>query len=602
MNIFRNIFLSVFMLSSFIGVQAQENLHDNFSHIVVRGQTLMSISRMYGVAINDIIALNPGSDKQIRVGEVLRIPQQSTSPDGGVRRLHFHTIQPGETLYRLTQKYQVDASYICNANPGLSAQNFRSGQVIIIPLSEQKKVEEIPNGTKKQKTTSSPCREMHKVKRKEPIFSISSEYGISEKALIDANPELKTEKLKKGKFLCIPYPIKEVKKEGTKRPARIPSNEELINQNRKETEHLNKIKAALLLPFQLDATSGQQKLMIEYYEGFLLAVDSLKSQGINIDLHVFDTGGKNSSIAPLLSQPELKGMDIIFGPGHAEHVKPLSEFAKANNIRLVVPFTSKDDEVFNNPGMYQINTPQSYLYAQVFKLFADHFRNYNIVFVEVGEDEKTDYIKGLKQELDAQNIVYKSIPMPEVVENEEGEPTVPGVTTALDSLRHNIIVPTSGSNVALVKLMPLLQFVLRSENNPYTLHMFGYPEWQKYYNDHLQAFYELDTYFYSSFYTNNLLKASKDFHNNYRRWYNKEMANTYPKYGMLGFDTGFWFLKALNQYGSKLEENVNEFDIVPVQTGFHFERVNNWGGFINKKVFFIHMTSNHELIKLDFEQ
>ena len=192
--------------------------------------------------------------------------------------------------------------------------------------------------------------------------------------------------------------------------------------------------------------------------------------------------------------------------------------------------------------------------------------------------------------------------MPEVVENEEGEPTVPGVTAALDSLRNNIIVPTSGSNVALVKLMPLLQFVHRSENNPYTLHMFGYPEWQKYYNDHLQAFYELDTYFYSSFYTNNLLKASKDFHNNYRRWYNKEMANTYPKYGMLGFDTGFWFLKALDQYGSKLEENINAFDIIPVQTGFHFERVNNWGGFINKKVFFIHMTRNHELIKLDFEQ
>ena len=104
MNIFRNIFLSVFMLSSFIGLQAQGNLHDNFSHTVVRGQTLMSISRMYGVTINDIIALNPGSDKQIRVGEVLRIPQQSTSPDGSVRRLHFHTIQPGETLYRLTQK------------------------------------------------------------------------------------------------------------------------------------------------------------------------------------------------------------------------------------------------------------------------------------------------------------------------------------------------------------------------------------------------------------------------------------------------------------------------------------------------------------------
>ena len=46
---------------------------------------------------------------------------------------------------------------------------------------------------------------MHKVKRKETIFSVSREYGISEQELIDANPELK-KGMKKGQFLCIPYP------------------------------------------------------------------------------------------------------------------------------------------------------------------------------------------------------------------------------------------------------------------------------------------------------------------------------------------------------------------------------------------------------------
>jgi len=30
--------------------------------------------------------------------------------------------------------------------------------------------------------------------------------------------------------------------------------------------------------------------------------------------------------------------------------------------------------------------------------------------------------------------------------------------------------------------------------------------------------------------------------------------------------------------------------------------VNNWGGFINKKVFFIHFTKDHELIKMDFDR
>ena len=303
-------------------------------------------------------------------------------------------------------------------------------------------------------------------------------------------------------------------------------------------------------------------------------------------------------------------MDIIFGPGHAEHVKPISDFCQENGIRLVIPFTSKESEVFTNPHIYQINTPQSYLYAQVYKLFADQFAAYNIVFVEINDGkDKTDYIKGLKLELDTRGIGHKTIPMPEIVEETKGTGedkeeviTVPGLTNTLDSTKHNIIIPTSGTNTALTQLLPLIQLVVRTDEVPYQVHLFGYPEWQKYYNDHLQAFYELDTYFYSSFYTNNLLPSSKAFHNKFRSLFNKEMHLTYPKYGMLGFDTGYYFLRGLSRYGSKLEENLPKYDIVPVQTGFHFERVNNWGGFINKKVFFVHMTSDHELIKMDFEQ
>lgn len=614
MNFFKRISVALMLVGSSIVAMAQAPQQDNtFLHTIMRGQTLYSISTMYGVSVDDIVSLNPGSDKQVKAGETLRIPQQTKKADGTVQnRLHFHTIQAGETLYRITQKYQVSADIICRANPGLSAENFRTGQVIVIPMTEQvttpAPVAPVQEVKEDKKETTSPCREMHKVKRKETIFSISRMYGISEKELIDANPELKTEKLKKGKFLCIPY--KKQLELVIKTPERTPSNEELFTKSQPATKELGSIDAALVLPFQLDAAGGQQTLMLEYYEGFLLAVDSLKKQGANINLHVFDTGERTASVDNILAKPELKQMDVIFGPGHAEHLKPLSDFAKENGIRLVVPFTSKDSEVFTNPYLYQVNTPQSYLYAQVYKLFAEQFAEYNIVFVEINDGkDKTDYIKGLQQELDTRGIRHQTIPMPEIVEETKGEGeekeeiiTVPGLTNALDSTKHNIIIPTSGTNTALTKLLPLIQLVVRTDETPYQVHLFGYPEWQKYYNDHLQAFYELDTYFYSSFYTNNLLPSSKNFHNKFHNMFNKEMHTTYPKYGMLGFDIGYYFLKGLKTYDSKLEENLSTYDIVPVQTGFHFERVNNWGGFINKKVFFIHMTRDHELIKMDFEQ
>ena len=617
MDFIKRISLAFLLLGTSVTGMAQTPQSDNsFSHTVMRGQTLYSIASMYGVSMDDIVGLNPGSDKQLKAGQTLRIPQQTKSADGAVqRRLHFHTIQPGETLYRITQKYQVSADIICKANPGLSAQNFRTGQVIVIPITESTVKPTQPVATqpeapaqKVEKQPASPCREMHKVKRKETIFSISRQYGISEKELIDANPELKKSKLKRGKYLCIPH--KKVVEKKPQLELRIPSNEELIAKSQPVTKKLESIDAALVLPFQLDVAGGQQALMVEYYEGFLLAVDSLKREGVNINLHVFDTGERTASLDALLAKPELKQMDIIFGPGHAEHVKPISDFCQENGIRLVIPFTSKESEVFTNPHIYQINTPQSYLYAQVYKLFADQFAAYNIVFVEINDGkDKTDYIKGLKLELDTRGIGHKTIPMPEIVEETKGTGedkeeviTVPGLTNALDSTKHNIIIPTSGTNTALTQLLPLIQLVVRTDEVPYQVHLFGYPEWQKYYNDHLQAFYELDTYFYSSFYTNNLLPSSKAFHNKFRSLFNKEMHLTYPKYGMLGFDTGYYFLRGLSRYGSKLEENLPKCDIVPVQTGFHFERVNNWGGFINKKVFFVHMTSDHELIKMDFKQ
>lgn len=48
------------------------------------------------------------------------------------------------------------------------------------------------------------CRYMHKILRKETVYSISKLYGIQEQELIKANPEIKDRKLKRGKFLCIP--------------------------------------------------------------------------------------------------------------------------------------------------------------------------------------------------------------------------------------------------------------------------------------------------------------------------------------------------------------------------------------------------------------
>ena len=584
------------------GMMMAQSTSGHFLHTVTKGQSLYSISSMYNVPISDIVKLNPGSDERIKVGQALKIPQTSAE-----NQVVFHTIQAGETLYKLSVKHGVSVERICRANPGLSVKNFRVGQVIAIPPKGKATSEvttQAPDPAPQVQTTPKEplkpkCRDMHKIQRKETVYSISRMYGITEEELIAANPEIKNKKLKKGKFLCIPYSQKlvaETPKTPVQQDDSTLTDAQLFDKNKKESKKIATIKAAIVLPFNTDGTGNkdEQVRMVEYYEGFLMAVDSLKEKGVSIDLYTYDSGKTTASVNQVLSKPEMKTMDVIFGPAHADQVKPMADFAEKHNLRLVVPFTSKGDDVFNNPSVYQINTPQSYLYSEVYEHYLRKFPNAHVVFLDAntGHTDKVDFIKGLKEELKNRQMTFKEL---------KGEDINPeGMKLVVDSLRENVIIPTSGRNVALIKILP--QMIVTSREHPnYNMKLFGYPEWQTYTDDHLASFFELDTYFYSSFYTNNLFPEAIQFTNAYRKWYSKDMANTFPKYGMLGFDTAYFFLLGLHKYGTNFEENMNQMMLTPIQTGFKFDRVNNWGGFINRKVFFVNFTKNYELIKLDFE-
>ena len=225
-----------------------------------------------------------------------------------------------------------------------------------------------------------------------------------------------------------------------------------------------------MLPFMTDGSGNrdEQIRMVEYYEGFLMAVDSLKEKGVSIDIYTYDTYNNTSSVKSILAKDEMKNMNIIFGPAYPEQVKPVADFAKKNNIRLVIPFTSKGNEVFNNPSIYQINTPQSYLYSEVYEHFTRKFTNANVIFLDAedGDKDKADFIKGLKEELKGKHIPFTEL---------KGEAITPeSLKGAMNATLDNVFIPTSGTNIALIKLLPQLIVTLR-DNPDYRMQLFGYP-------------------------------------------------------------------------------------------------------------------------------
>ena len=606
-------------LLAFGAQRAMAQSGNEFFHTVTKGQGLYSISRMYGVTEAEIIRLNPGSEVVIKVGQQLRIPQNKKSentsnvPQVQTGEERFHTIKTGETLYRLTVIYGLTAREICNANPGLSAENFKVGQVIVIPEREvttpestQPKVTEpapiaAQPSSPKAEEKASRCRTEHLVKRKENIYRISRMYGISELELVNANPELRERKMRIGEVLCIPYSKTEQEEKQEQQEIApvvtvIPTDEELFAELKVVPEDIEQIKTAIILPLMLnDSVSSEQMKMVEFYEGALLALDSLKKQGVSVDLHVYDSGDKWTSIQSILDKPEMKEMNLIIGPVYDTHIAEAAVFAENNGIRMVVPFARQVDAVFTNPYVYQVNTPQSYFYSEVYDHFFMQFPQPNVVFFESPEEKDDDLISGFKRELSYRNVPY-TVLLADTATNKDT------ILTHLDTQRQNILMMTSDKSGCLNNMVPVFQLLVRdTASTKFDISLFGYPQYQVYTNNHLASFYEIGTYFYSSFYTNNLLPEAKAFHQKYRRTYSKEIVNRYPKYAILGFDVTYYFLKAMHLYGTDMDNRLNEMQYTPLQTGFKFERVNNWGGFINRKVFFVHFSRDYNLQTIDFD-
>jgi len=567
-----------------------------FYHTVERGQTVYSIAKMYDVKVEDVHKLNPGSNEAIKAGEKLKIPQKKVVAKKEVKtgqsdEYIFHTIQTRETLYGVSKKYNVSGESIIEANPGLSQETFSIGKTIRIPTGVTKKqtaeIIQKDNGAKEVYYT---------VPEGETKYNICKKFKISDKELDKLNPEL-AGGLRAGMTIRIPLRINE---NDLPKEADQDANEvNAMLKIKKEIKRLNAARIALLLPYDANISNSTElkKSMVEYYEGMLLAADSLRNIGNVVELFAYDIGEEGSAITKKILQEEsekLKKVHVIIGGYSNEQIKLIADFAKKNKIKYVIPFTQRNDDVLNNAYVFQVNTPQSYLYANATSAGANLFAKHNIIFLDTKDkDEQTEFIKEFKQELKDRHISYKDV----VYDAGKFEANI---LSQLSTTKPNMIMPVSQSLDALLKIKSILRLI--TETKPeYNITLFGYPIWQTYSKDCLEDFHALDTYIYTRFYADNLNPNVKKFYDRYKNWYSKTPMATFHKYAMLGYDTGMFFFSAIQNYGSDFESKLPDINYRSIQTGFNFERVNNWGGFINTNIYIIHYGKDFTITRSDFK-
>lgn len=570
------------------------------SHTVAQGQTLYSISKLYNTTVDEIIKFNPGSAEKLSIGQKLIIPKNSKGKEN--KNVKTHTIQQGETLYRLSKMYNVTTDELCAANPGLSINNFRAGETIVIPVKGY--------AAKNSATPAAPRQSSyeekkpvivgtHKVQRKENIESICRIYGITKEDLIKANPILQEKKLKRKMVLHIPA------------PSARPAEKEIAVEEKKQeiAETINKginddkvLNVAVVLSFLLDSYAPkEQGRMVEYYQGFLMAVEQLKREGYSFVINTYDAGQKDRSLDSLLSSSAFNDVELIIGASYPKHCKELAKFAKEREIPLLIPFSSKKDEAIDNPTVYVANGIQSFILPQISSSFVKTFPNANVIFVEdTTDNNKKEFVKSLTAELTKESIPYTTLPM-ELISN--GDTVLTTLSNAYIEEREFVFIPTSSSAATLNTLLPSLLHARSIDSlNVANFKLFGYPEWQIHAKDTRELMYEVDTYFYATFYSHYALPRVAEFQEDFIRWYNRGIQNIYPRYGMLGYDTGYFFLLAASLYGNRMHENIDRIPFNPVQSDFKFERISEKDGFINKKFFFIHFCPEYYIDKMDFDQ
>ncbi len=587
MNRLKTVILSCVLSVASLTAFGQDS--KTFQHTIEQGETVYAIATMYGVTTEAIYKLNPGSKEGIKAGEVLLIPQKKAGTKGNNAETYtFHTIEAKETLYAVSMKYKVPAQYILQANPGLSVKTFQKGRTIRIPSNESiQAMDQTAQIESKPQAEEAQVQEItYTIQKKETMYSLCRKFKVSSYELIKLNPQLKSG-VKAG--VEIKVPVKEdavasktENKASTESFIQSESEVNALLSAPKSTRALNQLKVALLLPFNPSKKTAASSRFIEYYEGMLLAVDSLQNQGLSLDLSVYDTGEGTSRIREILTGETLPNADLIIGAVQNDQIKMIADFAKEHHIKYVIPFTSKNDDVLSNNFVFQVNTPHSYLYSKAAERGRKLFANDHIIFVNIHDkEEKKPFIKALQEELKDHQVPFKEIEY-------NGETFAQDLDSLymVDQVR-NVIIPTSSSLEALQKIKTPLRMLAETKTD-YTISLFGYPEWQTYVREALDDFYALDTYIYTNFYADNLSKPMQDFYNKFKTWYSKDLINTYPKYGILGFDTGMFFFGAMKKYGVNFEEELDNIHYPSIQTGFDFHRVNNWGGFINTQIFIVH--------------
>ncbi|HSO88949.1 MAG TPA: LysM peptidoglycan-binding domain-containing protein [Draconibacterium sp.] len=616
------------------------------------GETAYSISKKYGITVEEVYAYNP-TVQRFKKGMILKIPQwefkpktevinvekalpQITNQNQKQNEMLEHTVVSGETLYSIGKKYQVTESEILQYNP--DAKILKAGSKIYLPKksAENKTVEWVSESNTQGKYFN------HTIISGETMFGITQKYHITEEELKAINPELKNG-FRAGAVIRIPVhgnTVEQVQElQDTDADAR--QFTDTLSDNRlagvvpasclpgAKVANGGTTVVALFLPLFLDANDdlnkeilieapdslelleantntaadtiieeekpvqllkkfyGNSENFLQFYEGVLIAVDSMQKAGMNITLNVFDTKDNPESVRKVINSEAFLETDLIIGPVYENVQKEVAQIATQNQIPLVSPFTPKSALINGNPQFYQINPTREYIAEATAEMIAANYSNTNFIVVRTSPYEGTP--EGQLVELIRRKLVKSgNTDGGKFTEYDFKRGRSQGLREILLADKENVVfIPSSDEGELSVAISNINNLAV---DFPITL--IGASNYQQRYPSIEVAHYH-----------NLQLKYINPYWIDYKnsstvKYVGKFIFNfgTEPNsYGIQGFDAAWYFLNALHSYGKDFKACLPYMNINLLQGNYYFKRVSPSGGFMNQGVSVISYNKNFEV-------
>jgi LysM repeat protein/ABC-type branched-subunit amino acid transport system substrate-binding protein len=552
-----------------------------YLHTVEKGQTLYAIAKAYGLTVNDILLENPDALNGIKPGEILKIPFEKppvklTAAD---TTYFIHVVEAGQTLYKIELLYHVTEAQILALNPD-AERVLQVGDKLKIP------------GKKPVTNIFSPSEDsvasIHKVEAGETIYSISKLYSVSQNGILKLNPEVKNG-LKIGQEIKIPTKNYDVAAAGI-----YPQNSDTLYVGHKKAIY----NVALMLPLQLwnvDNIDPDQKdkpafppkveAAVSFYEGVLIAVDSMRRAGMKVNLHVYDVDdGDSTKVMAILNKPEFPSMDLILGPLSPGPFYTVSNWAKEHHIAIVSPVSPANKVLFKHPEAAKALPSLSTQMEQLATYVGEHHKSDNVIMITSGNVKEQAAATTFR--VNVSKLLFPA--GGDTIKTTRG---MSGLEAMLKKDKANILVIPSGSQTFVSDLLRSLNTL----SDKYVIVVYGLSSWMGFDNLDPEYLQKLQFHFVAPYFIDYDSSATVQ---NFMHKYYTYFKGDPNQYAFAGYDVGLFFLQALNDYGTDFFEKLPDIKGEGVQQKFNFYRSDAESGYENRGVTIVEV-ADYKLVKVE---